>query len=301
MGAAGKILISIGKGIKKANRNQDRGTTKVGKAIAGFGIFLAMLMATISSGLVGGFNGAQYDGITDTLILDNASIYKNVLITYRQYQEEQQELFEQLKEDYLQETMKTIEDTEQVYVDGYEQEVEVLKTELVMEEAPYFMPDGRSFTILIPVIREYYETETQLVDGYWEEQTIERDVNTATVEIQQNPIDLACILAYLTVTQEDVLAQREYLFQDSLIIEYLNTISVIETEECTIPEEERQAAEGDDRYLEKNTMIYNNVFSFEEIAEHYFAEDPDTYEMFKTSYELYTNFLEHAVFNEEDE
>lgn len=286
--AIGKIVVTA---LKKTVREPE----KILSGLAKFLITVSVgfvLLGVIMTSLVGCFQGADLD--MENFNPMEAPIYRETLEAYDHYMAVLQETVEQRKEELKEEYMETVTETVPVFIDGYWKEVEVLKQTIVMEFIPGQMLENGLFFpgYWIPKVVEHYETERQYVEGYYIEESVSREVCTARIEIRVNPVNLSYILAYMTVTNEDILAQKEGVSIDRREISgVLDFITPVKEQKQAVPEEEQEKALGDDKYIKTEILIYNDILSVYDIADHYFAENRNLYDMFLLSFDLYLAFL----------
>lgn len=290
--AIGKIVTIIARLAKQTFKEPEKVLSVPAKIIITILLVLAII-GNAAGSLIGCFQGVDLK--EENINPAEAYIYQAVEKFYSAYMEKMQEQMNKRKEELQKAYTETIEEVVPVYVEGYEKEVEVLKERIVMEYVPGEIVNGMpTVGVMVPRVETYYETETQWVEGYWTEETVTKEVCTARINTQLSPVNLAYILAYLTVTEEDILAQKKYTLNTGKVQRYMDYITPVKEWTKDISEEERAAATGDERYMKSEILIYNDILSVYDIADHYFAENSTTYEMFQLSFDMYLSFLDYA-------
>ena len=285
----GKITTAVVKGVGKAISNPDKTVSAVAKVFIVIALVIVLLGTAVGS-MVGCLKGANLDA--EEVQLEEADIYQAVSEVYTDYMVMVQERIKKREEELVVMYTESIEEKAKVWVPGYWIEVKVLKKRTVMDYIPGPIVNGKGTPgTMVMRVETYYDTEKKWVEGYWKEESVTKDVCTAKICTQVNPINMSYILAYLTVTEEDILAGRQYNIDIKKVQKYLDYITPVKEQKKDILEEERKASIGDERYKKCEILIYNDILSVNDIADHYFADDSIKYEMFRVSFEMYLSIL----------
>lgn len=297
---------------KKTVQDPEKAFSWVAKVVIVVFIVTAIFL-TMFTGLIGCFAGASLSDDFDPM---DAAVYREVSKIYKNSMELLRGHLEQRKEELTEEYMDTVIETEPVWVEGHWKDVETDTEQENLQETeevdqirvinPRRLPTleeenfGNNETPVSPSLEPDEgmtggETEQkpskEWVDGYWDTMPVEKQVCRARIDIQLNEMNLAYILAYLTVTEEDIWAQRTATVSAEKVNSFINYVMPMKEKKTDIPEEDQASAEGDEKYITTEILLYNDILPVYDVADHYFADDENVYEMFNLSFDLYLSFL----------
>lgn len=308
----GKVVASAGKAVaQKALTEPDKVLSGVAKVLLVIVISIALFVMIVLSSLLGCLDGADLSSASFNP--EDAEKYRDIAEDYEAFMDDLFELMETRKEELLQENTETIQEQISVWVDGYWEIIEITPENLgdsnnnsgsvialygpsvdypVLNgtggkpNLPPLSGGGSNGNSTLPAI------EKQWVDGYWDTQTVTRDVSTARTIVEQQEIDISLVMAYITITEEGVLKKwYSFLIPDDSVKKFLMEVTFIQENERELSEEEKSQAVGDDKYITKEITVYNEIFSLHDILAQYFPEESVKRESFKLSYRLYQSFM----------
>lgn len=267
-----KVLMTLSK-IPKEDGSRTVGIVK----ILFIAIIAVVLVLAAPMSLVSGLQGADLDA--EVIDPFESFFYARVDELYEEYMDELREVAQERKSEYEKKGLKTITETVDEWVEGYwvqEREEFIAYIPIEINGSKGMMP------------QKQYRMVDVWVEGYWITGEREKEVQTSLVTIDIQDSDLALILAYFTITGQMVAPED---FDDDAVTEFMEKFLKVHTTTIYLTNAEKEAATGDDRYIEKKITIFNRPLSADAIARYFFKDDETTKEMFLQSVNLYQHFL----------